>query len=282
MTTWLPAGPPALGITVGADADLDGGWLVRPLTAAPGLDGPHGILQGGLATAVPTIAARLADPYGAPLTRVSSRLHAPTPLGAELTIALRPGDGVGHHQVELRDGDQLLVSGTVELAGRDPVPAVPDLAELALGPVPELVVHDEYSHCFVCGQDNAHPHAQRCAFGHLADDAVVLPWLLDGELAEPGPTIDPLLVAAILDCPGVWAATPALTAAGYVGCLLAGMEVRWYGEAPVYEVLRVAARFDGMEGRKLRVRTALLDEDGQVFAVASALHIAVSEVPSLA
>jgi hypothetical protein len=282
MTTWLPAGPPALGITVGADADLDGGWLVRPLRTVAGLDGPAGILQGGLATALPAVTAQLADPFGAPLTAVTSRLHAPTPLSTELTIALQPGDGVGHHQVELRDGDRLLVSATVELAGRDPAPDVPDLTELAVGPVPDLVVHDEYPHCFVCGQRNGHAHAQRCAFGHLGDDAVVLPWLLDGELADPGPTVDPLLVAAILDCPGVWAATPTLTAAGYVGCLLAGMEVRWYGEAPVYEVLRVAARFDGMDGRKLRVRTALFDEDGRLFAVASALHIAVTEVPSLA
>jgi hypothetical protein len=282
MTTWLPAGPPALGLTVGADADLAGGWLVRPFRTAAGLDGPAGILQGGLATAVPTVAAALADGLGAPLTSVTSRLHAPTPLDAELTLALRPGDGAGHHEVELRDGDRLLVSATVELAGRDPAPDVPDLTELGVGPVPPLVVHGEYPRCFVCGHDNTHPHALRCAFGHVGDEAVVLPWLLDGELAEPGPTIDPLLVAAVLDCPGVWAATPALTAAGYAGCLLAGMEVRWYGEAPAYEVLRIAARSDGMDGRKLRVRTALLDEDGHVYAVASALHIAVTEVPSLA
>ncbi len=281
MTTWLPAGPPALAMSIGADADVVDGWLVRPFHAAAGLDGPDGILQGGLASAAPTAAARLADPFGAPLTSVKSRLHAPTPLDTELTVALRPADGVARHQVELRDGERLLVSATVELAGRDPAPSIPDLAELARRELPELTVHDEYPHCFVCGPDSAHPHAQRCAFGHVADDAVVLPWLVDDELAEPGPTIDPLLTAAVLDCPGVWAATPTLTRAGYVGCLLAGMEVRWYRDAPVYEALRLAARFDRMDGRKIEVRTALTDEDGMVFAVASSLHIAVTEVPSL-
>lgn len=281
MTTWLPVGPPALAIAIGADADLDGGWLVRPFRAGAGLDGPDGILQGGLATVVTTAAARLADPFGAPLTSVTSRLHAPTPLEADLTIALRPADGVARHEVELRHGDRVLVSSTVELAGRDQAPSVPDLAELARGPIPELILHDEYPHCFVCGPDNTHPHAQRCAMGHVGHSAVVLPWLVDDELAEPGPSVDPVLVAAVLDCPGVWAATPTLTEAGFVGCLLGGMEVRWYRDAPAYEALRIAARFDEMDGRKIRVRTALFDEDGMVYAVASALHIAVTEVPAL-
>jgi hypothetical protein len=281
MTTWLPVGPPALGMTVGADADLDGGWLVRPFRAGAHLDGPRGILQGGLATAVPTAAAQLADRHGAPLTSVTARLHAPTPLEADLQLALRPADGVARHEVQLRDGERLLVSATVELTGRDAPPDVPDLAELATGPVPELTVHDEYPDCFVCGPANPHPHAQRCGFGHVGHDAVVLPWLVEDELATPAQTIDPVLVSAILDCPGVWAATPTLTDAGFHGCLLAGMEVRWYREAPAYEVLRIGARLDQMDGRKVRVRTALLDEDGQVYAVAAALHIAVTEVPAL-
>lgn len=279
MTTWLPAGPPALEMSIGADADLAGGWLVRPFRAGPGLDGPAGILQGGLAAAAATAAARLADPFGAPLTSVESRLHAPTPLARELTIALRPAGGVARHEVQLRDGDQLLVSSTVELAGRDAAPAVPDLVDIALRELPELVTHDRFTQCFVCGPDNGHPHAQRCAYGHVSEGAVVSPWLLDGELAEPGPTVDPLLSAAVLDCPGVFAALPQLEADGYLGCLLAGMEVRWYRDAPVYEPLRIAARVDDIDGRKLRVRTALTDEDGMVHALASALHIAVAEVP---
>jgi hypothetical protein len=282
MTTWLPVGPPALAIAIGADADLDGGWLLRPLRAGVGLDGPAGILQGGLATAVPTAAAKLADPFGAPLTSVVARLHAPTPLGTELTVALRPADGVAQHEVQLRDGDRLLVSATVDLTGRDQAPSVPDLAELAEGPLPPLTLHDEYPECFVCGPANTHPHAQRCAMGHVGDEAVVAPWLVDGALADPGPHVDPVLISAVLDCPGVWAAMPTLQRAGFAGCLLAGMEVRWYREAPVYELLRVAARFDEMDGRKIRVRSALIDEDGMIYAVASALHIAITEVPSLA
>ncbi|MEX1162200.1 MAG: hotdog fold domain-containing protein [Nitriliruptor sp.] len=291
MTTWIPAGPPALGAAVGADATPEGGWLVRPFRAGPGLDGPPGILQGGLAATLPSVVARLSDPFGAPLTSVTARLHAPTPLERELRFALRPADGVARHEVQLRDGDQLLVSATVELAGRDRAPAVPDLVELALGELPPQQHQRTYPRCFVCGPDSPHPHALRCTYGHVRDDAVALPWLAEEDLAtapdprrrhDEGPgTIDPVVVGAALDCPGVWAATPALTGAGYAGCLLAGMEVRWYRDAPAYEPLRLVARHDELDGRKVRVRTALIDEDGLVHAVASALHIAVAEVPSL-
>jgi hypothetical protein len=290
MTTWLDAGPPALGIAIGADADLDRGWLVRPLRVGAGLDGPAGILQGGLASTVATAAARTADPFGAPLTSVVARLHAPTPLERELAIALRPADGVARHEVEIRDADTRLVSATVELAGRDPVPSVPDLVELATGSLPPQQLQHTYPTCFVCGPDNPHPHALRCTFGYVRDDAVALPWLVEEALAAPRDPrargefvehVDPIVVGAALDCPGVWAATPALDAAGFAGCLLAGMEVRWYRDAPTYEPLRLVARHDELDGRKVRVRTALVDEDGTVFAVASALHIAVHEVPSL-
>lgn len=290
MTTWLAAGPPALGIAIGVDADLDRGWLVRPLRVGAALDGPAGILQGGLASTVATAAARTADPFGAPLTSVVARLHAPTPLEQELTIALRPAEGVARHEVEIRDADTRLVSATVELAGRDPAPSVPDLVELATGKLPPQQLQHTYPTCFVCGPDNPHPHALRCTFGYVRDDAVALPWLVEEALAAPRDPrargefvahVDPIVVGAALDCPGVWAATPALGAAGFAGCLLAGMEVRWYRDAPIYEPLRLVARHDELDGRKVRVRTALVDEDGTVFAVASALHIAVHEVPSL-
>jgi hypothetical protein len=290
MTTWLDVGPPALGIAMGADADLDRGWLVRPIRVGPGLDGPPGILQGGLAATLATAAARAADPHGAPLTSVSARLHAPTPLERDLTIALRPADGVARHDVELRDADQLLVSATVELTGRDPAPAVPDLVELATGALPPQELQHTYPTCFVCGPDSPHPHALRCTFGYVRRDAVALPWLVEEALAAPTVPraggeveqhVDPIVVGAALDCPGVWAATPALGDAGFAGCLLAGMEVRWYRDAPTYEPLRLVARHDELDGRKVRVRTALADEDGAVFAVASALHIAVHEVPNL-
>lgn len=290
MTTWLPAGPPALGIVVGEHDAVDRGWIVRPLLAGPGLDGPSGVLQGGLVTTLGAVVARTVDPFGAPLTSVSARLHAPTPLERDLTVALRPADGVARHDVEVRDDDRVLVSATVELAGRDPVPPVPDLTELAIGELPPQHHQHAFPECFVCGADCPHPLALRCTFGYPRDDAVALPWLAGEDHAvapamrvagvDPD-TIDPLVIGALLDCPGVWAAAPALADAGYATCLLGGMEVRFYRDAPTYEPLRVVGRHDQLDGRKVRVRSALSDEDGGVYAVASALHVAIAEVPDL-
>lgn len=280
MTTWLPAGPTALGMTVGADADVEAGWLVRPLHVPPGLDGPAGILQGGLASTVPLVAARLADAFGAPLTAIDARLYAPTPLGRDLQLALRPGHGVANHEVELRDGATRLVTATVELAGNDPAPQVADLLELASVPMPPQQTQDGFPVCWICGQEATHPQAQRCTFGYHRG-AVVLPWLAGDDLAGDEGVVDPLVVGAVLDCPGVWAAMPSLAREGWKGCVLAGFHLRMFRGAPTYEPLRVAARHDDTDGRKVRARTALVDEDGVVYAMASALHVAVAEVPSL-
>jgi hypothetical protein len=279
MTTWLAAGPPALGITVGADADIDRGWLVRPLRAGAGLDGPAGILQGGLASGIPAIAARLADTFGAPLTGVDARLHAPTPLERELQLALRPGDGVARHEVQLRDDDRLLVSATVELAGHEPAPQVADLTELATVPVPPQAPQEVYPVCWVCGQRSPHQHGQRLTFGYHGA-AIVTPWLAEDALADVDLVVDPLVVSAVLDCPGVWAAMPSLEADGWVGCLLGGMQIRHVKDAPAYEPLRLVAIHDSTDGRKVRVRSALVDEAGVVYALAAALHVAVREVPA--
>lgn len=279
MTSWLPAGPEALDLRIGADADVTDGWLVRPFHVGPALDGPVGILQGGFAASVPAVAARLADTFGAPLTAITARLHAPTPVDSDLQVALRPAEGAASHEVQLRDGDTLLVSATVELAGRDPAPAIGDLTELAGVELPAQTTQDVYPTCWVCGQHPTHPHGQRMTFGYFGD-ALIVPWAADAALADEHDRIDPLVVGAMLDCPGVWTAMPALVADGWAGCLLGGFELRHYRDAPAYEALRLVARHDATEGRKIRVRTALVDEAGVVYAMASALHIAVAEVPA--
>jgi hypothetical protein len=267
-------------MSVGADADVTGGWLVRPFRAGAGLDGPAGILQGGLASSVPVVAARLADRFGAPLTGVDARLHAPTPLDRELQLSLRPGEGgVAHHQVQLRDGDTLLVSANVELAGHEPSARIGDLVELASVPLPRQTAQDVYPVCWVCGAAAPHPHAQRCTFGYHGD-AVVTPWVAGDDLADGRSVVDPIVIGAMLDCPGVWTAMPSLLADGWAGCLLGGFHLRALRDAPTYEPLRLVARHDGTDGRKVRVRTALVDEDGVVYAVAAAIHLAVREVPA--
>lgn len=277
----LTVGPPVLGITMSPEPDVVDGWLVRDLALPSGLDGPIGILQGGLAAGLAIEAARAADRFDAPLTSVDARLLAPTPLDRTLQVAVRPTDTTARYEVETRDGSQVLVAATVELAGHDDAPRIGDMIELAHVPIPDVRRDTPFPHCFVCGADPRHPHAQRLLPAWAGEGRVSIPWVCDEELGDEQGLIDPLVVSAVLDCPTIWSAWHEVDANGWAGGLLAHYHLRVFADAPVMDALRTVARFDAADGRKLRARGALLDEDGIVYAVSSALHIGVAELPSL-
>lgn len=281
MTTPLHAGPAALGIELGADVTVsDDGWLVRDLVAAPGLDGPPGILQGGLSAGLAIAVAQTADRFGAPVTAVDARLHAPTPLGRPLQARVRASDAAARYTVETRDGDRLLVSAEVELAGHDPAARVFDLVELASVPLPQPEPQEVFATCVICGAKPGHPHGQRLLPGWHAHDQVVTAWVCDDVLGDDRGRIGEVMVSAVLDCPTVWASIGAVRDSGNEVALLAGYHVRYFHDAPVMEPLRTVARFDGIDGRKVTARAALVDEDGVVYATSSALHIAAAGVPA--
>jgi hypothetical protein len=275
-STSLPAGPPVLGLRIGADADVVDGAVRRRLATPPHLHGPTGILQGGLAAGVLAEAARLADRFGAPLTSIDARLRRPTALDAEVTVEVRR-TAAARFDVRTLHGEDELVTGTVEFAGHDPAPRVADLVELGRVPLPRQERQDRFPDCWVCGPD--HPDGLHLLPAWHAPDLVSIPWIPDEELADDRGRLHPLVVAAVLDCPTVWAARGAWEGAGYAGALLAGYHLRAFADAPFGEPLRVVARLDDVDGRKIRARAALVDEDGIVYAVASCFHLGVAEVP---
>jgi hypothetical protein len=278
----IAAGPAALGLHLGADATItDDGWLVRDLRAEPGLDGPPGILQGGLAVGVALAAAGVADRFGAPATSLDARLHAPTPVGRDLQIRLRPTDAAARYEVQTRDGDRLLVTAEVELAGHDPAPQVFDLAELGHVPLPEPQPQEWFSSCWICGSHPSHAHAQHLYPGWHDHRSVVTPWVADEVLGDERGVVDPLVVAAVLDCPTVWASWEHVRARGDTGALLGGYHLRFFRDAPVMAPLRTVGRCDEVDGRKIRARGALVDEDGVVYAASSAFQVSVAEVPRI-
>ena len=279
----LSIGPPELGFELGADVAVEDGWAERSLSVPEGLDGPPGILQGGLAAGVTASIARLTDRLGVPLSGLHARLHAPTPLASVVRTRARAAEGVGRCEVEVRHDDGLLISAEVEMAGHDPAPLGLDLLELASVPLPDPVPQQEYPTCFVCGPAPTHRCGLRLHPRPGPGDTIVQPWIPDEVFAGDRPgVVDPLVVAAVLDCPTVWAGIDRLRGAGYLGALLAGFRLRCFRDLPVHESLRIVARCDGLDGRKLRARAAVVDEDGTVYALAVALHIAVVELPSLA
>lgn len=315
-------GPPELGLVgrpvdgphasddraaTGADGARGGAtWRV---VAAPGLDGPPGILQGGLASALPLAVARVVDRYGAPLTELVARLVAPTPLGVPLTVTVRPTATVARSAVRVLDGERLLVEAEVELAGPEPAAQLGDLVAVAASDPPpdtdpmrgapsaaaaggpaaadawrlgaERAI-GAYPRCVVCGPDADHPLALHVPPRWHGEDLVHVPWVAEEALASAwsGPdAVDPLVVAAALDCPSAWAAMPRAVAGGAAAILLAGLRLRVAHPVPVLDPLSVVGRCDDVDGRKLRARAAVVDDEGRVLAWASALHVAVAHLP---
>ncbi len=279
----LTIGPTALGITLDADASVDDeGWLVRRLHVPEGLDGPRGILQGGIAASLPVGVARSVDRFGAPLTMVRARLHAPTTLGRSHLARVRPAEGTACHDVEIRDGDRLLVSAQVELAGHEPSSHAHDLTDLANVALPDPRPQVRYPDCWVCGARSGHPQAMHLYPGWHDPETVVSGWFPhDWTVRDDHGTVDELVVAAVLDCPTAWACRDTVDAMGMDGPLLAGFELHVLRDAPVGELLRAVARFDGADGRRLHARGALIDEGGVAHAVVAALHVAVPDLSAI-
>lgn len=276
-----PLPPPELGLQVSATTtQRDDGWLARELTLPAGLDGPPGILQGGLAAGLTATLAPYIDPFGAPLTGLHARLHAPTLLEVPVEVRMRPTDVVAHYELELHQQGTRTLSARVELAGREPTAHVADLVDLAAVPLPPPRPQQAYPTCWICGPSPTHPHGQRLHPRYHRDGAVVVPWVADEALGDEHGVLDPAVVAAALDCPTVWAVMDAVHELGGHAALLGGYHLTVLRDAPVMEPLRTVARLDRVDGRKLEARAALVDEDGVVYAVAAALQVAVDAVPT--
>ena len=279
-----PLGPVGLGLQVGpAVPDADGIGVWRALAAPAGLDGPPGVLQGGLAAGLAVDLARDQDPFGAPLHALSARLDAPTLLGVPIAVHVRPGDAPGWHDVETWQRGRRRMRATVELTGTDPLGALPELVALADGPPPPARPDPLYPTCFVCGTEATHPLALRTPPAFVGLDRLSVPWIPDERLAGPARqgSVATLVVAAALDCPSAWATLGHVRAEGYSAVLLGSLRLQVARDVEVLDPVRVTAIMDGADGRKLRARSAVIDSDGTPLAVFDALHLAVEELPRI-
>lgn len=279
-----PIGPPELGIRVGPPVDIDDGravWVA--LEAPPGLDGPPGVLQGGLAAALAIELARSFDRLGAPLHALSARLEAPTLLGVPFAARVASSGHAGWYDVETWQQGRRLVRATVELTGPDALTSVHDLVALATGPPPPPDPDPLYPSCFVCGMGATHPLALRTPPAYVAPDRLSVPWVPDERLVQPGQgdRIADLVVAAALDCPSAWATVAHARTTGRRAVLLGSVRLQVGGAVEPLDPVRVTARMDAADGRKLRARSAVVDSDGNALAVLDAVHIAVDALPDV-
>jgi len=278
----LPIGPEGLGIRIGRPVAAEG-WSWAAIDAPVGLDGPPGVLQGGLAAGLTVDIARTIDRFGAPLHAVTARLESPTRLGRPFLARVRPGDAAGWYEVETwQDGRRLVVS-TVELTGEDPLGSLADLVALAAGPPPAATPDPLYPTCFVCGAGATHPLALRTMPAYVSDDRLSVPWVPDERLVDPRDSrrIAALVVAAALDCPSAWSTVSAARASGHMAVLLGSLRFQVAGGIEPLDPVRVTAKLDAQDGRKFRARSAVVDMDGRALAVFDAVHIAVGSLPDV-
>lgn len=265
------------GLLVSDGEVLDDGRWRGEITTEDWLTGPPGIVQGGMAAGMLLAAARAADPLAAPVTRIDARLRAPTIAGTTVTATCQRL-AAGRHHVEVSGPSGVTVSGEVELRGPDLPARVPDLVALAAGTLPPEVPQYAYPGCWVCGPDN--PHGLHLHPRLAREDLIRQTWWPPDQVesaVSPG-TIDPMAIAAVMDCPTVWASMGHL-ADGMTAFLLAGYRVQFFADADMGDDYRIVGRPDKVDGRKVEARAALLDDRARPVAVAWALQYAVAELP---
>jgi hypothetical protein len=171
------------------------------------------------------------------------------------------------------------VRGGVRFGDRAPEPDLPDARQLAGVPLPEPEPQELFAGCVVCGSDN--PRGLGLVPAWHAEGRVVSSLVPDERYAEDGVggPVSPMVIAAMLSCPTLWACRHQLDASGAAGALLAAYEVRLHAEPTIPASLRTVGWAGEPDETTLRGASALVDEDGRVYASATGSWILVDEVP---
>lgn len=278
-------GPPALELRWGHHTSEEDGRSVRAFYPETRHQEPRGYLHGGLAASAFIGAVRLTAAPDGDLTRVAIALDTPTPLGVDLRVTLEgTDDGTYGGRIEhVRDPeteDEIIeptVRGEVFFGERSPAADLSDARQLAAVPVPEAEDHELFAGCIVCGQDN--PRGIGLLPGWHAEDRVVSAFTADARLTEGDDEVSPTAIAALLSCPTLWACAGAMDDRGAKGALLARYEAEIHELPRVSTVLRSVGWAGEHGDRRLRGRSALIDEDGRIYADANATWVTVDEVP---
>lgn len=229
---------------------MDGVHLPPATIRLPeGWNGPAASANGGVAAGA--AAAPLGGLDGRP---VSVRLHAPPPMGVGLAVVSDPD---GHLAMADADGEMVLSSRPADQPLPDGLPEV-DLTAVPVG-APDRT-HAAPT-CIVCGPD--HPRGLRMFPVPLADGVVGTRWT-PPTWALTDDVLDPLLVWAVLDCPGAFAVMGAED--DEVFAALAGMTARIDAPVPDEQLVVLGWTLPGATGRRRPCATAVLDGRGRVLA----------------
>lgn len=298
MANLVTTGAPILDLRWGQETTEREDGTERTFNPKARHQEPVGYLHGGVAAgAVLDAAWTVGAPTDAP-TSVAVAFRRPVPLGSDLRVVVRRQDDTTfeatvehiHDPADEADVIDEHLSGFATFTGPAPAPDFADARELAAMDLPDPERHELFAGCFVCGQDN--PEGLQLVPSHVTEDRVVTRVIPDERFSEPGTDrIPPSLMSTLLSCPTLWATAHRLDELGGGGALLADYEVRFHDEPRVSTVLRTV----GIEGRpdgraldqdggrtrhRLRGLSALIDENGRLYATASGTWIVVDEVPA--
>ena len=228
------------------------------ITIGSRFNGPPASANGGYA------AGRIAAFVDAPA--VSVRLSAPPPLDVAMQV-VPDGDGV-----QLRHGDTVVASARqAELALEAPARVDVEAAAAAEAGATWLEAVHPYPTCFGCGPLRERGDALRHMCGPVADGVWACRATTDASLPHDDGVLRPEIVWAALDCPSATAVMPV----GSPPHLLGTFTVRIDAPIAVGAPYACIAWPLGVEGRKKRSASALLDETGRTCAVAEAVWIEV-------
>ena len=208
-------------------------------------NGPPDSAHGGIT------AGRLAAYVGAPTVRVT--LRRPPPLDVDLRVETSGGTAA------LYDGDVLVAEADPSSLELDVGPPV-SVEEAAATTYAGLVAHP-YPTCFVCGTER--PDGLGLRPGRLGDGRVAGVWTPEQD--------DPVLVWAVLDCPGGWSVDPPGRPMVLGRMVLERRAAVRPGEPHV-----VVGWTTGEQGRRTTTGTALQTAGGDVLAVAQGTWFRVS------
>lgn len=286
MTDLVVTGPPILDLRWDQrSARRDDGRVERAFFPKTEHQEADGYLHPGVVASAAIAAAGTTVGVPDPLRSVSVAFDAPLPLGMDIdAVVAAPTEGAVAVEFELRERPDredepvwTLARCSVSSADELPTPDEGAFRSAAIGPVPAPVDHELYPRCFVCGQDNTRGLDLRP--GWQAPDTVVTGFAPSEAMMEAG-EVPPAMVVALLSCPTLWACREQLQEMGAAAALLATYDVHLLepvtGPVQLRTVGIAGTPHDGM----LPAVSALMGEDGRMYAAATATWQPVDEVPT--
>jgi len=214
-------------------------------------NGPPGTGNGGYS------AGLVASHVDGAASGVEVTLRLPPPLQTELTVR-------AEEKLRIFAGADLIAEAEPSAVGTDdavPPVSYPDAVEAAKS-YRGFVSHP-FPTCFVCGPEREPGDGLRLFPGKLDDGRTAAPFVVPTD-------ISPVLVWAVLDCPGGWS-VPLETRPHVLGRMAARVD----GMPAPGDQCVVMGRMVGQEGRKAYVRSTLYGSSGVVLATSRATWLAV-------